>query len=192
MPSGKIDGFLSEEVRILQDNPKRMKSADRYDRYRHAKTLGQVLELGGSRADIANDVTRGFIVLRDKKAHKHLLAVLNDKSGAPAEPRKPDTTTPAKQQKVPSTAAKPEPPRAALPPSKQHPEKKALAPPPMKITKVSKPMKPETQQPKPQKNSGENETLLRKRAAIATEARARVFGRTVGKGRMLPIYPKNS
>jgi len=97
---GKIDGFLSEAVKILLENPKRGKSAERYEKYKHAKTLGEVLDLGGSRADVANDVVRGFIVLKDKKVHKQLLAVLNDKGGS--EPYAPPRRVVVVEEKKPA------------------------------------------------------------------------------------------
>ena len=55
--------YLACACRVQQDNPKKNMSADRYERYKAARTLQQVLDLGGSRGDIANDMLRGYICL---------------------------------------------------------------------------------------------------------------------------------
>ena len=48
---------------IQQDNPKKpgSKSYDRYEKYKKATTLDEMLDLGGSRGDIFFDMERGFI-----------------------------------------------------------------------------------------------------------------------------------
>ena len=59
--------YLACACRVQQDNPKKNMSADRYERYKAARTLQQVLDLGGSRGDIANDMLRGYIVVEDRE-----------------------------------------------------------------------------------------------------------------------------
>ena len=57
--------FAPEHMRarctLQQENPKRGTSAARYDRYKCATSLQMVLDLGGSRGDLANDIIKGFI-----------------------------------------------------------------------------------------------------------------------------------
>lgn len=47
---------------FLQDNPKckGSKAHERYEKYKGAKNLAEVLNLGGSKADVMNDVKKGF------------------------------------------------------------------------------------------------------------------------------------
>ena len=47
---------LSAACHLQQENPKKGMSAQRCDRYKAARSLGQILELGGSRGDIGNDL----------------------------------------------------------------------------------------------------------------------------------------
>ena len=51
--------YLDARCRVDQNNPKKQASAERYEKYKHARTLGEVLKLGGSRGDIGNDMIRG-------------------------------------------------------------------------------------------------------------------------------------
>ena len=53
-------------------------SADRYDRYKAARTLQQVLDLGGSRGDIANDMVRGYIQCEDPATQEAILMTANE------------------------------------------------------------------------------------------------------------------
>ena len=53
----KING----QIRFQQNNPKRAKSFARYERYKHAKTIAELLSFGGSWGDIFNDYARGFL-----------------------------------------------------------------------------------------------------------------------------------
>lgn len=57
------DALLSRRVKFRQGNPKApgSKSFKRYERYKKASQLADVLKLGGSRADIKNDVEKGFV-----------------------------------------------------------------------------------------------------------------------------------
>ena len=58
---------LGDEVRIdvQQDNPKRAgsKSHTRYEAYKAATTVGQMLAMGGTRGDVTNDVDHGYITV---------------------------------------------------------------------------------------------------------------------------------
>ena len=51
------------QIKILQKNPKRQKSALRYEQYKKAKTVGEYFSMGGSRADFRFDVARGFVTV---------------------------------------------------------------------------------------------------------------------------------
>lgn len=55
----------STKIELRQANPKRAgtKSYDRYERYKGAKTFGEMYRLGGSRADAAHDLAKGFITV---------------------------------------------------------------------------------------------------------------------------------
>ena len=55
----------SAAIRVQQDNPKRFgsKSHQRFDAYKSAKTKQQFLDLGGTTADFAYDVSKGYVVL---------------------------------------------------------------------------------------------------------------------------------
>jgi len=52
-----IDG----QIRFQQTNPKKKKSRERYDAYKAANTLRDVIKKGGSWGDIYNDYARGFL-----------------------------------------------------------------------------------------------------------------------------------
>ena len=69
---------LSAACRVQQENPKKGASADRYDRYKAARTLQQVLDLGGSRGDIANDMVRGYIQCEDPATQEAILMTANE------------------------------------------------------------------------------------------------------------------
>ncbi len=60
----------SASLTIQQANPKRPGTAshERYERYKGAKTLDELLELGGSRADFNHDKAKGFIVVDGEAA----------------------------------------------------------------------------------------------------------------------------
>lgn len=149
--------WLVEKCALLQGNPKRGKSADRYEQYKRARTLQEVLDLGGSKADIANDVVRGFIMLEDRGKHKQLVAILNDKSGSMVEARSPK----------PSPSSPPE----------------ALSPRTSKASEqIASPEQPALPKPSPEPPNP------RKRLIASTKSRVNKFGRTVGRGRLLPYY----
>lgn len=97
---GRIsDEWLDEACKVLQNNPKRGKSADRYESYKRARTLGAIMELGGLRADISHDLLRGFIVLEDKSKHKQLLAIIQDKAEVVDVPKKKKIVRPPPEKK---------------------------------------------------------------------------------------------
>ena len=56
---------MNAKFEFLQNNPKRCPSAsyDRYERYKTATCLREMLALGGSRADYKNDLGKGYIKL---------------------------------------------------------------------------------------------------------------------------------
>jgi len=54
---------LETKISMLQDNPKRGMSKDRYEKYKHAKTIEEFYALGGSTGDIRNDRAKGFLVV---------------------------------------------------------------------------------------------------------------------------------
>lgn len=63
-PSSQSSSDIPTEctrIEILQANPKKQKSAVRYELYKKAKTVGEYFMLGGSRADFRFDVARGFV-----------------------------------------------------------------------------------------------------------------------------------
>ena len=61
---------LDRPIKFLQLNPKLAgsKSAKRYEAYKHAATLREMLGLGGRHGDITNDLSRGFFVFTDGDA----------------------------------------------------------------------------------------------------------------------------
>ena len=67
-------GEVVVDLDIKQLLPLNCMSADRYERYKAARTLQQVLDLGGSRGDIANDMLRGYIVVEDREIHEAILS----------------------------------------------------------------------------------------------------------------------
>ena len=72
------DEYIGCACRVQQENPKRQKSAERYEKYKHGRTLREVLDLGASRADIAHDMVRGYIVVEDREVQKAILSTANE------------------------------------------------------------------------------------------------------------------
>ena len=68
-PAVDVDTLLLDDARITvrQANPKKAgsKSALRYDAYKAATTASEFLRLGGSKADLAHDCTKGFVTVLD-------------------------------------------------------------------------------------------------------------------------------
>jgi hypothetical protein len=90
---------LAAKCVLTQDNPKRGGSADRYDGYKCATTLQMVLDLGGSRGDLANDIIKGYITIEDEDIKDALMATRNavelrppyeSQYSSPVEPYVPD------------------------------------------------------------------------------------------------------
>ena len=77
-----------------QDNPKRdqSKSWRRYEAYKSATTVNEFLAKGGTPADLAHDVGKGFVWYLDEGPHINPVA---------KRERKPATEKPKKAQKVP-------------------------------------------------------------------------------------------
>ena len=99
--------FAPEHMRarctLTQENPKRGTSAARYDTYKCATTLQMVLDLGGSRGDLANDIIKGFIHIEDQAVYDALMATRNavelrppyeSMYATPVEPYVPDDADP--------------------------------------------------------------------------------------------------
>ena len=61
----------ARELEVLQENPKRApsKSWERYEQYKSATTVGEFLERGGTPADLAHDVGKGFVRYLDQAGH---------------------------------------------------------------------------------------------------------------------------
>uniref|UniRef100_A0A7S3K0F6 Uncharacterized protein n=1 Tax=Aureoumbra lagunensis TaxID=44058 RepID=A0A7S3K0F6_9STRA len=156
------DSFLDERVKIMSDNPKRGKSAERYEKYKHAKILRDVIKLGGSRPDIANDVVRGFIILCDAKRNQELLAQLNDNASL-SNPIIP--SIPKQKTKIIKPIKKPSAPQPLTEEKKKKSEKRPAE---------------------------DNESQSKKRLIASTNKRIHIFGRTVGRGRLLPSYASSS
>jgi len=64
MPPKFLDGTA---LAFCLENPKRSSSKvyERYERYKHAKTVAEALQLGATRSDITNDVKSGHCTLLD-------------------------------------------------------------------------------------------------------------------------------
>ena len=56
------------ELTCQQQNPKRGESALRYDKYKAATSAKQLLALGATRADIKNDLAKGYVTLKEPLA----------------------------------------------------------------------------------------------------------------------------
>ena len=54
-----------QPIMVSEVNPKQQgkKCRDRYEKYKTAKTVGEMLRLGGTRADLRHDLKKGFILL---------------------------------------------------------------------------------------------------------------------------------
>jgi len=68
MPKSKPEASVvlppdDAKISVRQDNPKRGKSAVRYECYKHATTLEEYYSLGGSRADAKFDIARGHVTV---------------------------------------------------------------------------------------------------------------------------------
>ena len=53
-------------IAVVQKNPKRGASGERFDKYMAATTAAEFLELGGTRADLKYDIARGWVTVLDR------------------------------------------------------------------------------------------------------------------------------
>ena len=97
---------LGAACRVQQDNPKKGVSADRYDRYKAARTLQQILDLGGGRGDIGNDMVRGYIQCEDPSIQEAILLTANE----------------SERRRLPAHLQKKLPPAGSAPPKRPRPE----------------------------------------------------------------------
>ena len=153
--------YLACACRVQQDNPKKNMSADRYERYKAARTLQQVLDLGGSRGDIANDMLRGYIVVEDREIHEAILMTANESERRHLPAHLLGRLPPAGSGSDPRSR-----PRAP----------RKLAPPPRDLYDRKRP------------RDATDKSSMRKRAVECVKRRAKIFGRSVGKGRLLPVF----
>ena len=170
--------YLACACRVQQDNPKKNMSADRYERYKAARTLQQVLDLGGSRGDIANDMLRGYIVVEDREIHEAILMTANEseRRHLPAHllGRLPPAGSGSDPRSRPRAPRPPPPPRSRAPPPPPLPRKPP--PPPRDLYDRKRP------------RDATDKSSMRKRAVECVKRRAKIFGRSVGKGRLLPVF----
>jgi len=54
-------------IAVVQKNPKRGASGERFDKYMAATTAAEFLELGGTRADLKYDIARGWVTVLDPR-----------------------------------------------------------------------------------------------------------------------------
>mmetsp|Transcript_15440 Transcript_15440/g.23235 ORF Transcript_15440/g.23235 Transcript_15440/m.23235 type:complete len:508 (+) Transcript_15440:83-1606(+) len=76
IPMALIDAALDEDCTCMQENPKypNSKSYDLYEEYKKGTTLRELLKLGARRADLSNDIARGYIVLDDPAAQQDMIS----------------------------------------------------------------------------------------------------------------------
>jgi hypothetical protein len=65
-----VNALLDKDAQLTcqQQNPKRGESALRYDKYKAATSAKQLLALGATRADIKNDLAKGYVTLKEPLA----------------------------------------------------------------------------------------------------------------------------
>ena len=54
-------------IAVVQKNPKRGASGERFKKYMAATTAAEFLELGGTRADLKYDIARGWVTVLDPR-----------------------------------------------------------------------------------------------------------------------------
>ena len=184
------DEYIGCACRVQQENPKRQKSAERYEKYKHGRTLREVLDLGASRADIAHDMVRGYIVVEDREVQKAILSTANEseRRHLPAHLQGALPPSSPRSQSDPRARPKPKyapPPRAPAP----KPVPRKLAPAPMSSwEREDLEKKRRRAEQADQGNLSTDKATLQRRAVACNKKRAKIFGRTVGKGRLLPVY----
>mmetsp|Transcript_13546 Transcript_13546/g.40339 ORF Transcript_13546/g.40339 Transcript_13546/m.40339 type:complete len:275 (+) Transcript_13546:195-1019(+) len=119
---------LSAACTVQQENPKKGVSAQRYDRYKAATTLGEILDLGGSRGDIGNDLVRGYIQIEDEAVALAILSTVNDseKRRLPESLRAKLPDAPEPEPLGPRPAKRPKPAAEAPPPEPRRPRPKKV------------------------------------------------------------------
>jgi len=104
VPISFVDKCLrcNAALRVKQENPKRGMSAYRYDMYKSATTIRQVLDLGAKKADLQFDLQRRYMNFEDPRVEAELEAWLTGQiqeypvSGAVSQP--PNTHSAAGDQ----------------------------------------------------------------------------------------------
>jgi len=125
LPGAAVADMINDDLAIVvaQVNPKKGRSADRYELYKHAKTTRQFLDLGGSRADLRNDLVRGHVSLPDGADWRELPCVIDacrereELRRRQLPPPETTTTTPAENHPTPDDDRPSGPPRPRSPSS---------------------------------------------------------------------------
>lgn len=66
---------LNNSVKFVQKNPKKdsTKSYERYEKYKLANNISDILKLGGNKGDIENDFKKGYLKILESKKNKPLI-----------------------------------------------------------------------------------------------------------------------
>ena len=76
-----IETLIEQNVTIScqQKNPKRPNTLSniRYEKYKTATTLKKVIELGGSKRDIAWDIEKSYMAFEDKSHYNEFVKIMN-------------------------------------------------------------------------------------------------------------------
>lgn len=78
LPGPAVSAMIEDNLAIVVNavNPKKGRSADRYELYKHATTTREFLKLGGSKADLQNDLIRGHVSLAGTADWRELESVV--------------------------------------------------------------------------------------------------------------------
>ena len=98
-------------ISVRPDNPKKGKSAARYESYKRAATALEYVQLGGTKADLKYDIARGFVVVVEPNVARD-----RDDPGATAPAPATDVGAPepaAARDDAEAPGPATEPPRAA-------------------------------------------------------------------------------
>lgn len=78
LPGPAVSAMIEDNIAIVVNaiNPKKGRSADRYELYKHATTTREFLKLGGSKADLQNDLIRGHVSLAGSADWRELETVV--------------------------------------------------------------------------------------------------------------------
>ena len=101
--SSGANAGVSDGIHIEQENPKRAGTAsyERYERYKTASTLEEMLQLGGTRADYKYDMAKGFLVVLQGSAG----AVSRSGGGSAASSSSPSQGDAAPVEAAPAESA---------------------------------------------------------------------------------------